>query len=431
MWITNKKIILTLFAFITTCGCRGHSDQHTEPELTYWSANNPYEQKFAKEIVAEWNLVHPDMPVKYQPVPEGQSSEEIILAAVVGKSPPDIYSNMWPGDVQLYVNANALVPLSQFADFDSVMNSRVKEEMLEEARSEDGQVYQIPWKTNPVMMIYNKKMLRENGFPNPPRTYSKFIEQAKVITADLDGDGYTDRYMGLRDIRVVWWQRFFDYYAFYIAASGGQTLLKNGKVFFDNPASVTVFTFLQSMYKNKYFPLEKYQGRVDPFLAERVALRFTGPHEIAHTEKFKPEGFEYGFAPIPVPDSLEGPVYTYGDFKNIVIFKTGQSPEKAWAFAKFLTSRKNDYRLLRTINQLPVRKNLLHDPLFQDYFEKNPQMIIFAKQAEYVRSTDLSKDLKEIFDAISQEYEACVVYGAKSPEKAVAEAARRARLILQ
>ncbi len=36
-----------------------------------------------------------------------------------------------------------------------------------------------------------------------------------------------------------------------------------------------------------------------------------------------------------------------------------------------------------------------------------------------------------VFDAISQEYEACVIYGAKSPEKAVAEAARRARLILR
>ncbi len=58
-------------------------------------------------------------------------------------------------------------------------------------------------------------------------------------------------------------------------------------------------------------------------------------------------------------------------------------------------------------------------------------MVIFAEQAENVRSTDLSKDLKEIFDIISQEYEACVIYSAKSPEKAVAEAARRARVILQ
>ena len=428
MLMKNRVAVLTLLTFITA-GCG--SPQDSESELTYWSSNNPYEIEFAKEIVTEWNLVHPDMPVKYQPVPEGQSSEEIILASVVGKSPPDIYSNMWPGDVQLYVNAKALVPLSQFADFDSVMNSRVKEEMLEEARSEDGQVYQIPWKTNPVMMIYNKKMLRENGFPNPPRTYSEFEEQAKVITADLDGDGYTDRYMALADIRPIWRERFFDYYSFYIAASGGKTLLTDGAVFFNNSASVAVFSFLQSMFQNGYFPKEKYQGRVDPFLSERVAIRFVGSWEIPHAEKFKPEGFEYGFAPIPVPDFLEGPVYTYGDFKNIVIFKTGRDSEKAWAFVKFMTSRENDYRLLSMINQLPVRKKILDDPLFQNYFKKNPQMIIFTKQAEHVRSTDLSKDLKEIFDAISQEYEACVVYGAKPPEKAVADAAKRAELILR
>ncbi|MFQ5865108.1 MAG: extracellular solute-binding protein [bacterium] len=431
MWIKNKKTVLILLSFITACGCGGHSKRDMERELIYWSANNQDEIDLAKEVVGEWNRSHPEAPVRHQPVPEGQSSEEVILAAVVGKSPPDVYSNMWPGDVQLYVNAKALVPLSQFADFDSVMSSRVKEEILEEARSQDGQVYQIPWKTNPIMMIYNKKMLAENGFPNPPRTYSEFEEQAKVITADLDGDGYTDRYMALMDIRVTWYQRFFDYYSFYIAASGGQTLLKNGKVYFDNPISVTVFDFIQGMYKKGYFPLEKYQGRVDPFLSERVAIRFTGPWEIKHAEKFKPKGFEYDFAPVPVPDTLTGPVYTYGDFKNIVMFKTNKNPETVWSFVKFMISRENDTRLLKMTNQLPVRKNILSDPLFRAYFEKNPKMMTFAKQAEHVRGTDLSKDLKEIFNAISQEYEACVVYGAKPPEEAVADAAKRAELILR
>ncbi|MFQ5674979.1 MAG: extracellular solute-binding protein [bacterium] len=431
MRLKNKNVVLLFLIFGLICGCGRPSDTDPQGGLVYWSSNNPYEIELAREVIKNWRRSHPDIPVKYQPIPEGQSSEEVILAAVVGKSPPDVYSNIWPGDVQLYVNANALVPLSQFADFDSIMSARVKKEILEEARSQDGQTYQIPWKTNPVMMIYNKKMLAQNGFSHPPRTYSEFEKQAKVITADLDGDGYTDRYMGLRDIRVVWWQRFFDYYAFYIAASGGQTLLKNGKVFFDNPWSVEVFDFLQSMYQNGYFPLEKYQGRSDPFLAERVAVRFTGPYEITHVERFKPEGFEYDFAPIPVPDDVEGPVYTYGDFKNIVIFKTARDREKAWEFAKFMISRMNDYRLLTMIEQLPLRRDLLSDPLFREFFDKNPKMSAFAKQAQYVRGTDLSKDLKEIFDAISQEYEACVIYGAKPPATAVREAARRAELILQ
>ena len=420
---------LWLIPFLLTLGCdRGSSE---DSQITYWSANNQYEQNLAKVVVEEWNQLHPDMPVKHQPIPEGQSSEEVILAAVVGDSPPDVYSNMWPGDVQLYVNARVLVPLSDFADFDSVADSRLKPDILAEARSLDGKVYQIPWKTNPIMMMYNRGVLAEHGFSAPARTYSEYIAQAEVLTADLDGDGYTDRYMGVRDIRAIWWQRFFDYYTFYIAATGGQTLMRDGRPIFDNPASVGVFEFLQTMFAKKYFPLEKSTGRGDLFLSGRVVTRFTGPWEITHAEKFKPEGFEYDFAPVPVPDAHDGPVYTYGDFKNIVIFRTGSNAGNAWEFVKFMISRTNDHRLLTITSQLPIRKGILRDSLYQEYFRENPMMVKFGKQAEYVRGIDAGKDMKEIFDAISQEYEACVVYSAKTPEAAVRDASKRVELILK
>ncbi len=422
-----SSFVLAAMQF-TGCG-RMHSGD--DSAIVYWSANNQYEQDLAKVVVAEWNALHPELPVNHQPIPEGQSSEEVILAAVVGDSPPDVYSNMWPGDVELYVNAGALVPLSDFVDFDSVMNSRTKPDVLNEARSRDGRIYQIPWKTNPLMMLYNKKVLAENGFTKPPRTYSEYIAQAKVITADLDGDGYTDRYMGISDIRVLWWQRFFDYYAFYIAASGGKTLLRAGDVAFDNASSTKVFEFLQTMYKDGHFPLQKTSGTVDAFLSGRAITRFVGPWEITHAEKLKPEGFEYDFASIPVPDSSDGPTYTYGDFKNIVVFETRNEPTEVWQFVKFMISRRNDHRLLTMSSQLPVRKGILNDPLYQPYFDENPKMVRFAKQAEFVRGVDVCKDMKEIFDAISQEYEACVVYSAKTPGKAVKDAGERARLILR
>ena len=49
-------------------------------------------------------------------------------------------------------------------------------------------------------------------------------------------------------------------------------------------------------------------------------------------------------------------------------------------------------------------------------------MKIFAEQSKYVRGTDASPVLKEVFDLISQEYEACVIYGTKSPEQAIQDA---------
>ena len=56
-------------------------------------------------------------------------------------------------------------------------------------------------------------------------------------------------------------------------------------------------------------------------------------------------------------------------------------------------------------------------------------MKIFAEQAKYVKGTDASPVLKEVFDLISQEYEACVIYGVKSPEDAVKDAADAVNLL--
>jgi multiple sugar transport system substrate-binding protein len=132
---------------------------------------------------------------------------------------------------------------------------------------------------------------------------------------------------------------------------------------------------------------------------------------------------------MPVSDDHKGPVYTYGDPKNIVIFKTCPNPQLAWKFLQYLLEEKNELKFLEFTNQLPRRKNLDTNPLFKDYFNKNPKMKIFAEQAKYVKGTDQSPVLKEVFDLISQEYEACVIYGMKTPEAAVSDAAKAVNLL--
>ena len=425
-----KINIIILFIFLN---CQQSSEQNnsTQITLTYWSANNQYEMDLAKEIVAEWHDEHPDIRIKLQPIPESRSSEEVILAAVVGKTTPDVYSNMWPGDIESYIRAKALVQLDQFNDYDSLANIRYSENFRKEARAINGNVYQILWKTNPIMLVYNKKMFAEAGFTEPPTTYSEFLKLAKNIQKDVDGDGYVDRWVGITQIMVTWWQRFFDYYTLYIAASNGGTLIQDKNICFDNNESLEVFQFLQTLFKENYFPLERMDSRSDVFMNSIVASRFTGPWAITQIEKYKPEGFEYDFAPVPRPDSATGPCYTYGDYKSIVIFNNTKHPKQAWEFVKFLITKKNDFRLLSQADQLPVRQNILQDSLFTSYFARNTMMIKFAKQAEFVRGADSSPVLREIFDAISREFEASVIYNAKPAKEAIKAAADRARLIVK
>ncbi len=430
-WITGigPRIFLGVIFFILI-GCH-REKQSAEQAIVYWSSNNNYEIEFARAVVADWNRLHPDVPVKTQPVPEGQSSEEVILAAVVGKTTPDIYSNMWQGDVAFYASSGVLVALDTIPGFLEFLRQRCDSATLQEVTAENGHIYQIPWKMNPIMMIYNRKALREIGFPRPPQTYSRFLEAARRFSRDADGDGYVDHWIGYTNVSVTWWQRLFDFYPLYLAASGGAPLVRGNRVMFENAHAVEVFRFLKTLFEKNYFPREQLSARQDAFLSGIVATRITGPWDIMHVERFKPKGFEYAFTSVPRPDECEGPVYTYCDPKNIVIFNTCTRPQQAVEFVKFMLSEKNDFRLLEMTRQLPRRRDLFSSDRFMAYFLAHPRMLPFARQARYIRGTDNSPVLKEIFDAISQEFEACVVYGTKSPEQAIHDAATAAQLLLK
>lgn len=419
-------VIVSLFYSFISCN---RDNRNNNDPILYWCSNNNDEISFAKAVTDNWNKNNPDQQVKYQPVPEGRSSEEIILAAVVGNTTPDIYSNMWQGDVEAYAQAGVLIALDTLKGFNEFLYDRCDSSAVEEIKSLDGHIYQIPWKINPIMLIYNVNLIKELELSGPPKTYGEFFHASQKFQKDFDGDGYVDRWFGYCEVEVTWWQRFFDFYPLYLAASGGAPLVKNDRAAFNNEYAVEVFSFLQEMYRKNYFSKEKLSARQDVFLSSVTATRFTGPWEIAHAEKFKPKGFEYEYTFMPVPDNHTGPVYTYGDPKNIVIFKTCKNPQAAWNYVKTMITNEGDLMLLSLTNQLPRRKKLNQDIFFNDYFTSNPKMKIFAEQSNYVRGTDASPVLKEIFDLISQEYEACVVYGMKTPEKAINDAADAVNLL--
>ena len=186
--ITNIPVFLLLFALaIISCKRSGN-----DKEMLFWSSNNAQEITFTRQLIDSWNREHPGNPIRHQPVPEGQSSEEIILAAVVGKTTPDIYANMWEGSVEMYAQAGVLIPFDTLDGFWDFIRERCSDEVIEEITSEDGHIYQIPWKVNPIMTLYNTTVIDKLQIDGLPSTYSKYFEAAKEIQKDTDGDGYVD-----------------------------------------------------------------------------------------------------------------------------------------------------------------------------------------------------------------------------------------------
>jgi multiple sugar transport system substrate-binding protein len=406
------------------------SDQHEGPgNLVYWASSNPEEITFAENHINEWNKNHPGAVISFQPVPEGQSSEEVILAAVVGKTTPDIYSNMWQGDVEDFALAGVLIRLDTIEGFMDFLYERCDSMVIEEIRSSNGNIYQIPWKVNPIMMMVNPDMFEEAGIKPIPQTYSSYLEAGAKIISHAQSAGTGNKWLGITEVSPIWWQRFFNFLPLYYASSHGDPLVKDGKAVFNNEHGVGVFTFLQALYTRSYFPREQQKGQSDPFLAGRMASTFTGPWTIEQNERFKPEGFKYDFYPMPVPDGMTDPAFSYGDPKNIVIFSTCKEPQTAWQFLRTMLTAESDKEFLQISGQFPRRKDINTNPLFLEYLNAHPKLIPFAEQTKHLKGMDSAPYLKEVLDIISQEYEACVVYGKKTPEDAIDDAAKAVELL--
>src|ERR1017187_85072 len=177
--LLHLKYFLVVFSFFLLISCK--RDDVKNKELLFWCSNNSQEIKLCNNLTATWNRNNPFEPIHIQPIPEGQSSEEVILAAVVGKTTPDIYANMWQGNVEMYAHAGVLIPLDTLKGFLDFIKERCDSNVIKEITSSDGHIYQVPWKVNPIMTIYNKNLFIANGIQSPPRTYSAYLRQRKLL----------------------------------------------------------------------------------------------------------------------------------------------------------------------------------------------------------------------------------------------------------
>lgn len=413
---------------MTIASCGTHQAENNS--IIFWCSNNPREIALCDSTTNKWNRERPGEFVHLQPIPEGQSSEEVILAAVVGKTAPDIYANMWEGNVEMYARSGVLVPLDTLAGFLNFIRERCDSSVIKEITSEDGHIYQIPWKVNPIMSICNKDLFSKNGIDHLPETYSAYLQSGRKFKNNNNHEGLKKCWFGFTEVKEIWLQRLFNFYPLYLAASNGAPLIVKNTAAFNNKYAIQVFTFLQELYRDGYFSTENLSAFEDPFAGQQIATTWTGPWEIAYLNSLPNRNFNYEFFQPQVPDDHEGPVYTYANPKEIVIFSSCKDPAKAWRFLRTLLDQEGDLQLLRMTGQLPRRKNLLSNDFYENYFSENPLMLPFAKQLPYVKGIDDCEMIVEVLDIISQEYAACVIYGKKTPEKAIGDAEKAVNVLL-
>jgi multiple sugar transport system substrate-binding protein len=398
--------------------------------LTYWPAANPQETKLAMLLTDRWNREHPDIQVRVQPLPAGRSTEEVLLAAIVARATPDVCSNVSSALLSRLVRANGVVRLDNLAPTAARLAERTTAAMIAPLRLPDGGIYSFPWKTNPEMLLYNIDLLSAAGV-SPPRNHTELLAAFRKLAKDTDGDGRLDKWAMWAPLKTTWFERFYDFYPLYLASSGGRTIVSNGTVTFDNAAAVSAIEVLRQGFAEGLLPKANFALGRDPFIDGTVAMKIIGPWFLRELDATKSAGLRYDVSPIPSADGTDPKnAYAFADLRSMAIFSTTKHVDAAAQFVAYLTSPEADRLLIDEASQLPYRRGLAYDARFSASLARSSTLRAYARLVERTRDIDLDTDIVEIFDLLSEAYEASAIYGRAQPKAALNKAATEARKII-
>jgi multiple sugar transport system substrate-binding protein len=383
--------------------------------ITIWYSNNAEEVAWGKEMVAKWNGAHPDEKITAQEIPAGKTAEEAIGAAITAGTAPCLVLNTAPAAIPQFQKQGGLVPLDDFPDGAQYIEDRTGEN-AEQYKSPDGKYYQLPWKSNPVVIFYNKKAFTKAGIDaeNPPlSTYDEFLDTArKVVKAK------SAQYAIWPSPSSEFFQNWFDFYPLFAAETDGKLLVEDGKATFAGDEGKRVTAFWQTIYSEGLAGKEKYNG--DAFADGKAAMAIVGPWAIP-VYKGK---VDWGSAPVPTSQGKSiGDIHTFSDAKNIAMYSACENRGTAWEVLKFATSKEQDGAFLEATGQMPLRTGL--PDAFPDYFAKNPAYKEFADLTARTVDVPNVPNSIAIWQAVRDAYSNSVIFGKADPAQAMQDAATK------
>lgn len=222
--------------------CRGDVDG-VVLRMTSWQT--PDENALDLPAVRAFERAHPGVRVVNEPVGNQAEYREKVITNIVSGSPPDVL--LLDGiDVPAFVDAQVLLDLAPFAgrvglDLDWFYPS------VRSMFSRGTQTFALPKGFSPMVMYYNRAMFDRAHLPYPTDgwTQDEFLEAARALTRDTDGDGRPDEWGAVVMRPFYAWQAW-------IWSGGGDILAADGRQAtgaLDAAASDSALSFLTNLVR--------------------------------------------------------------------------------------------------------------------------------------------------------------------------------------
>ncbi len=347
-------------------------------------------------------------------------SQKLMAAAAAGNLPQITQSyEAWTSQL---LEKDAVRPFQDFIGgpegMDSTDLSDIFPVMLDEC-SREGRITTLPFNKSVPVIYYNRDMLASAGL-NPdsfPETWDKFVEAAKRMTKDDNGDGKPDTWGTAFPINSLW------LFQCLILQNGADIFDSSGRAIFDGPQGVEALQLMADLVnKHKVGYITTGFEHQNDFLAGRVAMIQGSSASLAYLSLQKIP-FNLGIAPLP--GWKRRAVVLSGTNLALMRQKDSVAMDSAWRFAKFLIRTENTARWSAETSYLPVRRSALAHPLMLAKFKRFPGLKRAYQQIEYAYPEPREVAWLTGRAVVEEEGLQPALKGLKTPQEALHHAAKR------
>jgi ABC-type glycerol-3-phosphate transport system substrate-binding protein len=237
---------------------------------------------------------------------------------------------------------------------------------------------------------------------NIPKTWTEFVDVARKLTRDTNGDGKVDRWafsmVGSRnnsgETRYMLISKSF----------GADEIYLDGKIWktdIEKPefkAGLKLFTDLYTQYGVvPPGPVEvDYSASMTLFTTEQTGMILSGPHSLGFITKQNPN-LDGKLGSFVIPQDKQH--ISISGIGGYTITNTSKIPEIAADYMKFLTSKENAIPFGQKTGRMPTRTDAANDPFF-----KSPLFSGFLEAMNYCVEQETFPAYPALCDTIGEAY---------------------------
>ncbi|NWF68328.1 MAG: extracellular solute-binding protein [Chloroflexi bacterium] len=305
-----------------------------------------------------------------------------ILVTIAGDNPPDLFSYWAGARTQFIVDAERLMPLTDFWNensLDDIIPAGVRS-----AAVYNGEIYNIPMNVHVVGFFYNPEVMANAGITEMPTDWEGFLAMCDAILAS----GVAPIALGSMNRWPA--QFWFDYMVSYTAGAEFRQQLMAGEVAYNSPEVIAAMETWKSLVDAGYFVADAnaydWTDAADQVANGEAAMTLMGTFITGYWNgNGLVPGEDYDFFPFPVINP-ELPVVTHGTVDGWAIPAAAANPEGAQALILHMLSPESQALWAQGQGALAAVNNVdtsIYSPVMQAAAD-------YLAQVEFLSGYDLS-----------------------------------------